>query len=220
MTSVWHYSSNYAPRNSAVRINVVIIATTNCAQSCGYSDGTRGGNEGKSGIVDRKALQIYSPSIRTTSKIHSAVLPFGSTNIYVTCVVPTTKNCPGVWDRDCKVATPELSVAVGSIQDTIAPPVLRPVVADTSSQFWITGLVLSTAKFCRKKKVKYSNVEINCPTIYQPVLGKETSLSTRITESILVIFVTSRYENQFLSLSYIVNAAVSVKFDSCELWQM
>ena len=40
----------------------------------------------------------------------------------------------------------------------------------------------------------------------------------RITKLILaVILVTSRYENQFLSLSYTVNAAVSVKFDSCEL---
>ena len=38
--------------------------------------------------------------------------------------------------------------------------------------------------------------------------------STRITESILaVILVTFRYENQLLSLSYTVNAAVSVKFD-------
>ena len=37
----------------------------------------------------------------------------------------------------------------------------------------------------------------------------------RITESILaVILVSSRYENQFLSLSYAVNVAVSVKFDS------
>ena len=39
---------------------------------------------------------------------------------------------------------------------------------------------------------------------------------TRITESILAV-ITSRYENQLLSLSYTVNAAVSVKFDSCEL---
>ena len=35
----------------------------------------------------------------------------------------------------------------------------------------------------------------------------------RITESILtVILVSSRYENQFLSLSYEVNVAISVKF--------
>ena len=32
-----------------------------------------------------------------------------------------------------------------------------------------------------------------------------------------VIPVTSTYENQFLSISYTVNAAVSVKFDSHEL---
>ena len=44
------------------------------------------------------------------------------------------------------------------------------------------------------------------------------SLSMRITESILaVIHIISRYENQFLSLSHTVNAAVSVKFDSHEL---
>ena len=37
-------------------------------------------------------------------------------------------------------------------------------------------------------------------------------LSTKITELILaVILVTSRYENQFLSLSYTANAAIAVK---------
>ena len=47
---------------------------------------------------------------------------------------------------------------------------------------------------------------------------RRASLSIRITESILaVILITSKYENQFLSLSHTVNAAVSVKFDSCEL---
>ena len=41
----------------------------------------------------------------------------------------------------------------------------------------------------------------------------KVSLSMRITESILtVILVSSRYENQFLSLSYEVNVAISVKF--------
>ena len=46
----------------------------------------------------------------------------------------------------------------------------------------------------------------------------KVSLSMRITKSIFtVILVSSRYENQFLSLGYAVNVAVSVKFDSCEL---
>ena len=48
----------------------------------------------------------------------------------------------------------------------------------------------------------------------------KVSLSMRITESILaVILVSSRYDSQFLSLSYAVglNIAVSVKFDSREL---
>ena len=48
--------------------------------------------------------------------------------------------------------------------------------------------------------------------------SSRATLLMRITELILaVIPVTSRYENQFLSLSYRVNAAVSVKFDSREL---
>ena len=53
----------------------------------------------------------------------------------------------------------------------------------------------------------------------------KASLSKRITESILVvifivILVTSRYENQYLSLSYtVVNATISVKFDSRQLRQ-
>ena len=48
----------------------------------------------------------------------------------------------------------------------------------------------------------------------------KVSLSMRITESILtVILVSSRYDNQFFSLSYAVNIAVSVKFDFRELRQ-
>ena len=46
----------------------------------------------------------------------------------------------------------------------------------------------------------------------------KASLLTRIRESILtVILVTFLYENQCLSLSHTVNAAVSEKFDSWEL---
>ena len=48
----------------------------------------------------------------------------------------------------------------------------------------------------------------------------KVTLSMKITESILtVILVSSRYDSQFLSLSYAVdlNVAVSVKFDFREL---
>ena len=74
------------------------------------------------------------------------MLPDPSTNMYVTEVDPTTKNCPGARVLDCRLTTPELSVAVGSVQVTTAPPMLRPMVVPTSSQPEITGAISSTAR--------------------------------------------------------------------------
>ena len=74
------------------------------------------------------------------------MLPDPSTNTYVTEVGPTTKNCPGARVLDCRLTTPELSVAVGSVHVTIAPPTLRPMVIPTSSQPEITGASSSTAE--------------------------------------------------------------------------
>ncbi len=70
-----------------------------------------------------------------TLKVHSAKFPDPSTNRYVTAVDPTTKNCPGDLDLEAKFTTPELSIAVGSSYVTTTPPMLRPTVAVTSSQF-------------------------------------------------------------------------------------
>ena len=51
-------------------------------------------------------------------------------------------------------------------------------------------------------------------------MQNQSLTSMRITESIpAVILVTSRYENQFLSLSYTVNVAILLEFDSHELRQ-
>ena len=77
-------------------------------------------------------------------KVHSAVLPSPSTKMYVTEVDPTTKNCPGARVLDWRVTMPELSVAVGSVNWTMVPPMLRPTVAPKSSQLEMTGGISST----------------------------------------------------------------------------
>ncbi len=60
-------------------------------------------------------------------------------------VDPVEKNCPGKCDLSAKVTMPELSVAVGEVYVTIAPPELSGVVSlKFSGQFSMTGGVPST----------------------------------------------------------------------------
>ena len=63
------------------------------------------------------------PSVMITLKTHVALLPDPSVNVYVTSVVPTRKKFPGACVLDDKETNPELSVAVGSVQVTVVPPV-------------------------------------------------------------------------------------------------
>ena len=57
---------------------------------------------------------------------------------------PTTKNDPGARLLDAKFTTPELSVAVGSVQETTVPPILKPISLMTSSMQFTIGALLST----------------------------------------------------------------------------
>ena len=56
---------------------------------------------------------------------------------------PITKNDPGARLLDAKFTTPELSVAVGSVQETTVPPILKPISLITSSMQLTTGGMLS-----------------------------------------------------------------------------
>ena len=61
-------------------------------------------------------------------------------------MVPTGKNCPGVWvlvDRD---AVPPLSVAVGSVQVTVVPPTPLLTALVTSLMQETVGGMVSTEK--------------------------------------------------------------------------
>ena len=62
----------------------------------------------------------------------------------MTWVVPTLKNVPGLWLLDERVTTPELSVAVGSVQVTVVPEEPRATVTVTSVMQLTTGGVVST----------------------------------------------------------------------------
>ena len=57
---------------------------------------------------------------------------------------PTTKNDPGARLLDAKFTTPELSVAVGSVQETVVPPTFRPIWFVISSMQFTTGAISST----------------------------------------------------------------------------
>ena len=81
-----------------------------------------------------------------TSKEHAAELPDLSENVYVTTVVPMKKALFGVCVLRTNGVLPELSVAVGSVQETKAG--LAPVGEETwisSGHSLITGGTLSTA---------------------------------------------------------------------------
>ena len=68
--------------------------------------------------------------------------------MYVTVVLPVTKNCPGECDLEDKDTEPELSVAVGSEKVTTVPGEPKFVVSVTSSMQAITGGVPSTEEQC------------------------------------------------------------------------
>lgn len=56
-------------------------------------------------------------------------LPLASAKVYRTMVAPSGKEDPGVFVRVTKLATPEISTAVGSIHVTDVEPVPSSVMA-------------------------------------------------------------------------------------------
>ena len=64
--------------------------------------------------------------------------------VYVTAVVPTTKNAPGACVLSVSETTPELSVAVGSVHVTVVPPTPVATVSVMSPIQAITGATVST----------------------------------------------------------------------------
>src|SRR5688500_12308620 len=81
-------------------------------------------------------------SITITLKVHIDVFPAASFAVYFTCVVPNEKRLPDAWVV-VSTGTPQLSVAVGGVQFTVAlhAPFAGIVILD--GQFAITGIVLS-----------------------------------------------------------------------------
>ena len=67
-----------------------------------------------------------------------AVFPTESTAVYVTLVVPRGNESPGVWVDD-SVCVPELSEAVGAVQNTV--PVAMPLLVTPD---WLLGHPLIT----------------------------------------------------------------------------
>ncbi len=65
---------------------------------------------------------MYLHSTTMTSKLVDTVFPSPSLKLYVTVVVPMVKNEPGACDLESRKTTPELSVAVGSVKDTVVLP--------------------------------------------------------------------------------------------------
>ncbi len=108
---------------------------------------------------------LISPSVTVTSNVYVASFPVGSTNLYVTGVVPIVKNCPGECVLLAKVTVPELSVADGSSHCTVVP---RPGVLHSISTFLpapvdggvITGGTSSTTLKRFKPHSNYNNNEI------------------------------------------------------------
>ena len=88
----------------------------------------------------------YLRSITLTLKVQVALLPDPSVKVYVTWVVPTLKKLPGAWVLWESETMPELSVAVGSVQVTVAPPTPVLTVWATSLMQAITGATVSTVK--------------------------------------------------------------------------
>ena len=59
-------------------------------------------------------------------------------------MVPTGKKVPGAWVLDDNEAVPLLSVAVGSVQDTVVPPTPLFTVWVTSLMQEMMGAMVST----------------------------------------------------------------------------
>ena len=85
-------------------------------------------------------------SITITLNEQLALLPDPSVKVYVTWVVPTWKNDPGLCVLDDSEAVPVLSVAVGSTQVTVVPPTPLLTVCVTSLMQEMTGAIVSTGK--------------------------------------------------------------------------
>ena len=66
------------------------------------------------------------------------MFPVASFDVYVTLVVPRGNESPGVWVDD-SVCAPELSVAVGAVQDTVPVAIPLSVALD-----WLLGHPLIT----------------------------------------------------------------------------
>ena len=82
-----------------------------------------------------------------TLNVQVALLPDPSVKVYVTCVVPTLKKFPGACVLPVKETTPELSVAVGSVQVTVVPVTPVLTVSVMSLMHAITGGTVSTAVY-------------------------------------------------------------------------
>ena len=88
-------------------------------------------------------LQLWTVTVKDSE----ALFPFPSVKVYVTVVTPRGKKDPGEWDLAVKVAAPESSVAVGSVQATLVPVRPNAMVLKMSASGVITGPLVSTAKF-------------------------------------------------------------------------
>ena len=55
-----------------------------------------------------------------TSNDSVASFEYGSAAVYVTVVVPILNESPGLWVDVRDATVPELSIAVGGVQDTVA----------------------------------------------------------------------------------------------------
>ena len=94
-------------------------------------------------VPSKEMLNQPDVSVTTTLKLVVALLPDPSVKVYVTVVVPTLKKVPGEWVLPVRVTTPELSVAVGSVQVTVVPVLPDETVLKISSMPLITGGVVS-----------------------------------------------------------------------------
>ena len=65
------------------------------------------------------AMAGSSSSVTVTVKEADVLLPAASVAVYVTVVLPTAKEAPLLW-LDVNVVTPQLSAAVGAVQETRA----------------------------------------------------------------------------------------------------
>lgn len=88
---------------------------------------------------------MFLPVLIVTQKIHSALFPVGSENKYVTVVAPTRNSSVGLLLLLIKFTVPEISVAEGSCQETIAPGNPSSIVSTIGKgQFITSGGVVST----------------------------------------------------------------------------